>query len=720
MAAAHHSAGLLRSINQIILAKGNPSTLMPVSPLMLRFVEDELSRAPALAERTAAATLTQLQQPAKPGTTAAAADRQVQQEVIEALRRGSSPFGHAFVDSLQSLVMADVQGVDNVSAAGTTTIAGGLQLMDETRVEADIEISRAAQWIDSAAEWELRELQTFTSTLIGQAHVSAESNPLRPAVYAQALWDACAAICPASAQRGLLLRTAAGVIAGQLKMAWAAACTRLESQGVTPSIYRTMVLATGSTAATPTPAAATPKAFEQALQQISALLQSRSVGAPQTNTSLAMPGSSAPGAPRAASLQGMAGSANANVPEGVDPHLVDLLSRVFEAVLSDDQIPTELRTVMARLQTSVLRLCLVDHTLLDSHQHPVWLLMNRIAQASQVWPQAGDPRSARLLAFCESLASDITSAPQQTTSVFTKGLVRLEAHLSQELRAQQERAEHSIAALTAAERRDALERAMSQQLAEQARQVRTTPRFREFLSRDWARVLTESMLRYGDNDERTVRALKTADDLLWSLHIPDHPQSRQRLLGLLPDLLKRLRAGMALVGLPEDRQQAVLDELMVVHTESLRPGERASTREATPQEIFQRLRDEGPSSAPPPSTQGFADSLIDVFSMDTVPAELMSDGDAPETGPDRPIDAMTPGSSCRWFLSGRWRTVQLLWRSDSLNYFVFAGETAGRTHSITRQALARLVTEGLVKPVSDTQLIQRAVHRVMRDLATSH
>ena len=698
---------------------------MPVSPLMLRFVEDELSRAPALAERTATATLTQLQQPAKPGAAVVAANRQVQQEVIEALRRGTTPFGLAFVDSLQALVMADVRGLDNTSAVGNTTIAGGLQLMDETRIEADIEISRAAQWIDSAAEWELRELQTFTSTLIGQTHVSAESNPLRPAVYAQALWDACSAICPTSAQRGLLLRTAAVVIASQLKMAWAAACTRLESQGVTPGVYRTMVLATGSPAATSAPAAATPKAFEQALQQISALLQSRSKSAPLTPASAASPvspvpgssvpsSSSAPGAPRTTGLQ------SATVPAGMDPHLVDLLSRIFEAVLSDDQIPTEVRTVLARLQASVLRLCLTDRTLLDSHQHAVWLLMNRIAQASQVWPQPGDPRSTRLVAFCESLAGDIASTPQLASSVFTKGLVRLEAHLSEELRAQQERAEHSIAALTTTERREALERTLSQQLAEQARQVRTTPLLRDFLVRDWARVLTESMLLHGDNDERTVSALKTADDLLWSLHIPDHPQSRQRLLGLLPDLLKRLRAGMALVGLPEARQQAVLDELMVVHTESLRPGERASTREATPQEIFQRLRDEAPASPTSSPTQGFADSLIEVFSMDTVPAELMSEGDTPPAGTDRPIDTMAPGSSCRWFLSGRWRTVQLLWRSESLNYFVFAGETAGRTHSITRQALARLIAEGLVKPVSDTQLIQRAVHRVVRDLAASH
>lgn len=689
---------------------------MPVSPLMLRFVEDELSRAPALAERVVTTTLAQLQQPSKSSTASPVVDRQAHQEAVDALLRGSRLFGQTFVDSLHALVMADVQGFENQAASGTTTVAGGLQLMDETRVEADIEISRAAQLIDSAAEWELRELQTFTSTLIGQSHVSAESNPLRPSAYAQALWDACCVISPASSQRSLLLRTAAVVMAGQLKMAWAAACTRLESQGVTPSIYRTMVLATGgpSAAPAPAPAAVTPKVFEQALQQISALLQGRSTNAAQASTSLATHASAAPGAPRFAMLQ------SADAPDGFDPHVVELLSRIFDAVLSDDQLSPDLCGVMAHLQRSALRVCLVDRTLLDSHQHPVWMLMNRIAQASQVWPQPGDPRSARLVTFCESLASDIAAAPKQAASVFTKGLVRLEAHLSQELREQQERAESSIATLTATERREALERELSQQLTEQARAVRTTPRLREFLSRDWARVLTESMLRYGEKDERTASALKTVDDLLWSLNIPDHPQSRQRLLGLLPDLLKRLRAGMALVALPEAQQQAVLDELMAVHTESLRPGERASTREATPQEIFQRLRDEDASSSVAASAKGFGDSLIEVFSMDTVPAELMSDGDPREAGPERPLDAMTPGSSCRWFLSGRWRMVQLLWRSDSLSYFVFAGETAGRTHSITRQALARLVTEGLVRPVSDTQLLQRAVHRVMRDLATAH
>lgn len=735
---------------------------MPVSPLMLRFVEDELSRSAALVERTVTSTLAQLQRPAKPGAMAGANDRQVQHETVESLQRGTRLFGQTFIDTLHRVVMADVRGIEGASSTEAPSMMDGLQLMDENRIEADIEISRASQLIDSVAEWELRELQTFTSTLIGQTHVSAESNPLRPSAYAQALWDATCAVNHAPVQRSLLLRTAAASLATQLKMAWAGACTRLESQGVEPSIYRTMVLPSGvptapaaaggdaragtkgfeqlltrmpgsqgagagpsgaaaislrevgsAAPAAPSPRTATASAglapaFEQALQQIEALLQSPAAqgNAPSGVTAMPTP----------APLREHSAALLTHAREVVDRQIVELLSRIFEAVLSDTQLSAAVRAVMARLQVSALRVALVDRSMLDGHQHPVWLLMNRIAAASQVWPQAGDARTGRLLAFCESLAHQIASAPLQTAALYAEGLARLEAQLSEELRQQQVLAQPTIDALKTTEHREGLERELAHQLTEQARSVHTSARIRHFLVQSWARVVTESMLRFGEDDERTAGYLKAVDDLLWSLRLPDHPQSRQRLLGLLPHLLKCLRSGMALIAMPEPEQQAVLDELMAIHTEALRPGVRADARELTPQEIMQRLREEVPAEPLPEPGQGFADSLIEVFSMDTVPADLMSDGDAAGPVSANPVDAMVSGASCRWFLSGRWRRVQLLWRSDSRRFFVFAGESAGRTHSITRQALERLTSEGLVKPLSDTELIQRAIERVQSHL----
>ena len=104
--------------------------------------------------------------------------------------------------------------------------------------------------------------------------------------------------------------------------------------------------------------------------------------------------------------------------------------------------------------------------------------------------------------------------------------------------------------------------------------VRTSPTIRRFVTGAWARVIADDMLRHGEQSEATMSALKTVDDLLWSLKIPDHPQSRQRLITLLPGLLQRIRVGMEGIALPAAEQQAVLDELMAIHTEALRPGTR--------------------------------------------------------------------------------------------------------------------------------------------------
>ncbi len=125
-------------------------------------------------------------------------------DIVSALQRNVPAFEKTFIDSLRRKVAEDLdEQRASTEAAGARGDGMGLELMDESRVEVDIEISRAMQLIDTTADWELRELQTFTSTLVGQEHVSAESNPFRPLVYATALWEATCAIVASQIQRAI-------------------------------------------------------------------------------------------------------------------------------------------------------------------------------------------------------------------------------------------------------------------------------------------------------------------------------------------------------------------------------------------------------------------------------------------------------------------------------------------------------------------------------------
>jgi hypothetical protein len=627
----------------------------------------------------------------------------------------------------------------------------GLELMDESLVDIDIEISRAMQMIDTTAEWELRELQTFTSTLIGQTHVSAESNPFRPQVYASALWEAACAVSPTMVHRATLLRVSSGVAAGLLKNAWAAACTRLESQGVEPGIYRSVVInpggasgrgpaspdvnnpstmagllasmpsgsaamrisvgnaaiAMGSSPPKRSPTGSASAEFEQAMARLDELL--RHLPAP------------AAGDVAGASAKRLGAQHAALVASARSPHerqVIELVSRVFDSIANDSQIAPAFVLVFTRLRASALRVAVNDPDMSSTTRHAVWQFLDRIGEIGQVAPQTTDPRSTTLLGLCHALADQLANAPAPDATMYRRALNQLDTLLTNQLAAQLEAAQPAVQALHLAERRELLEHRVSQRLVDQMATVRTSAIMRRFVTGTWAKVLADVITREGELAESTHSYIKLVDELLWSLQLPDHPKSRQRLIGLLPGLLHRLRAGMEMIKVPAAEQTSVLDELMAIHTEALRPNTRADSTALTPEQIVQRMRDEVL-----PATTGhgsFGDSVIDIASMETVPAELMpSDTGAPGEDPRKRIDALRVGDRLRLFLHGRWSRVQLLWRSDKGLFLLFAGEAVSRTHSITLRALERLSAAGLMQPLETRPLVQRALDVVMRDAGRS-
>jgi hypothetical protein len=652
-----------------------------------------------------------------------------------------------FIQSVRAGVQDFLEQQQEVASSGPKVGFGGLELMDESRVEIDIEISRAMQLVDTTAEWELRELQTFTSTLVGQTHVSAESNPFRPAVYASALWDAACAISPVAVHRTTVLRISSGVAAGLLKNAWAAACTRLEAQGIEPSIYRSVLLAPGSVMGRgPTPpdptkvgalanllasmpsgsddlqvgvgsvatvmgtvpqlrSAASPASaeFEQALARLDELLNHlpRESGTQRDSAATLV---------KRLNLHRAALMASAAAP--IERQIIELLSRIFDTILSDPQVPPAFLALLARLQAATLRVALHDPDMLSSAQHPVWHLLDRIGEAGASYPQASDVRAAALLSFCHILADRIVCANAPDQVLYRQTLTQLDDFLAEQLEEQLRAAHANVLSLQVAERRETLEQRLALKLTDQMAPVRASPVMRRFVTVTWSKVLAQAMLRYGEQSEVSHGYIKLVDELLWSLKLPDHPQSRQRLVTLLPGMLKRLRAGMELIALPAAEQESVLDELMAIHTEALRPG-RGDPKDLTPEQIVQRMR----SEVLPASTGhgAFGDSVIDLASMQTVPAELMQLHDSTDKSL-KGVDALQEADRLRLFLQGRWARVQLLWRSEQRLFFLFAGETPARTYSVTHRALERLSSAGLMQPLENRSLVQRALDTVAREL----
>src|SRR5438045_3596952 len=141
---------------------------------------------------------------------------------------------------------------------------------------------------------------------------------------------------------------------------------------------------------------------------------------------------------------------------------------------------------------------------------------------------------AAMRAFCAALVGDVARAAVHDAVLYKQATMRLDAFLGEQLREQQRRARPAADTLARIEQRDVTELHLSSLLAEQLEPTGATPAVRHFITTAWAKVLAQAMQEHGEKGQPTLAVLRTTDDLLWSLHPPDHPQGRKRLVAMLP------------------------------------------------------------------------------------------------------------------------------------------------------------------------------------------
>jgi hypothetical protein len=429
---------------------------MTTSEALQRFVDDELMRAPMLADQVIEETQVAIRKasaglnPLELGLVA---------DVQRALMSHRSMVANEFVRALTEQVRHQMGDVDSTGNAAPSSL-GGLSLVDETQVEVDVEVSRAIEAIRSVAEHELRELMSYTSALVGDMDVARDYNPFRPEVLGRSLWEAAQSLPLKRAYQLAFMRHASTPLAQLVRKAYAGACSRLEAMGVEPAVYRTIIVfgsrrAPGqqdsffdgqsnrvesstplpgpagrpqpADAAAPAAAAAGPRlSLDQVLQRTDELLRSLPAdGSPQQREQL-----------RQLQRQQMVDSAE----KSAERELVQLMGRLFDAVLGDRRLEPDIQNLLSRLQTPALRLALRDPATLENYTHPVWLLMDRMALQGDLHPPAGDPERTRMLRFMHGLLDTLAQEQSRDADAFRWARERVMAY--ERVRFEQRRSAH--------------------------------------------------------------------------------------------------------------------------------------------------------------------------------------------------------------------------------------------------------------------------------------
>jgi len=450
----------------------------------------------------------------------------------------------------------------------------------------------------------------------------------------------------------------------------------------------------------------------------------------------------------------------------LDHMVIDVVSSLFDQVLSDPKVPPQMARLLARLQLPVLRAALGDPSFFSSRRHPVRRFVNRMASLACAFDDFSEAPGSDFLAHVRDLVQEVASGDFDRMDVYESKLDTLERFIQEQvtgsLKAQGEVSQvGNLAELLDRKEVDLrLQQRYTQQLQAALAAVPMQEFLRDFLAQVWSQAIVLAARDPRGAQERSLRFRQFGRDLVMSVQPKGGTAQRQAFLGQLPTLMRTLGEGLDLIAWPEAARKEFFGALLPAHAESLK-GAPASALETNllikqldgvfgcaPPEEQDLPASQAPVTVPqdldmgsrlsPQEAQSLGlvsesgvdwDGSVDIvlgeeaetplqavdISIDGLPAAT----DAPEPSQgELLIDHLQLGFAYQMHTGDSWHKVRLAHISAGRSFFIFTqGAKHQETVTMTARMLKRLCEAKRLRAYEHAYLMERAISRARKQLA---
>lgn len=409
-----------------------------------------------------------------------------------------------------------------------------------------------------------------------------------------------------------------------------------------------------------------------------------------------------------AELKRQAGSDN-------EKAIVELVSLMFQAILQEERILAGIRVWFARLQMPVLRLALEDAGFFYDVKHPARALIDQMGSCVMGF-SASDITAQALEAEIRRIVQVIEQYPETGRRVYEKTVEEFQTFLREHLQGNTANQE----LLTMAEQLELKETLGIQYTIELRNQLQDMPvrdEIRDFLLKTWSEVLAVVTVRQGAQHAETLTLKKTASELIWAASAKPTRAERAHVIASLPQILKNLRGGMALLNADE----AVQDELFQSINNALADAFMAKTQgidDARIAALAQRLEhlEDFVSADGLDEFQIDAQAIEQLLGIEVAGMHVINEGgDSPSAEMSQWVAQVGLGSWYRLSYGGQDLQVQHVWRSP-LGHLHLLATTVSESYLMQTQRMAAYLEAGLMEPQETESLTTRATRDAMAKL----
>uniref|UniRef100_UPI0017AE88F3 DUF1631 family protein n=1 Tax=Ramlibacter sp. TaxID=1917967 RepID=UPI0017AE88F3 len=394
---------------------------------------------------------------------------------------------------------------------------------------------------------------------------------------------------------------------------------------------------------------------------------------------------------------------------------IEIVALMFQSILSEERIPPAVRVWFARLQMPVLRVAIAEPEFFGSLEHPARQLIDRMGSCVLGFDSVTISGSA-LEVEIKRVVQVIEQYPETGRRVFQLVYDEFQKFLSRFL-TETGPAQKLVSVAQQVEQKETMAIQYTIELRKMLADMPVRDEIREFLFKIWAEALAVAAIKHGPQHVETIALKKSAADLVWAASAKPNRNDRARVINDLPQLLQRLRQGMALLGLQTGAQEVhikiigdTLADAFLSKTEAISPAliEDMAKRLANLEDF---VSDDATTDLPLDK-----DSIELMLGIDATLIEVLGDGGSqPGAAMLAWAQELQVGTWLTLDHNGQTTQVQYAWRSDRRQLHLLASPD-GRSYLVQLRRLAAYLQAGLLVPNEEEALTVRATRDALAKL----
>lgn len=249
---------------------------------------------------------------------------------------------------------------------------------------------------------------------------------------------------------------------------------------------------------------------------------------------------------------------------------MDVIALLFDYIFRDKSIPNSMRSLFARLQVPIVKAALLDRTFFSDRKHSARQLLDNLAEAA-VGATHDDAYRDAFATLAAEVVDDICRDFEIDVGVFRLANVRLSAFIEGERQRISEATTEDVAAALGAEVEESDRSHVRAFLRDRLAGLDVPFEVRGFIETVWADHLSALRREHGEDSDEWNGAVRTLDDMLWSIVAKDRTAQKARLTKMIPALIGGLRRACTALGVAPERARAFFEALYQLHIAAIKP-----------------------------------------------------------------------------------------------------------------------------------------------------